>query len=293
MRFRFIHQHTAEFPVNALCRTLEVSRSGFYRWRKAPLGKRAAWREDLARAVRAAHADSRGIYGSPRVHRALLAAGRCVCRNSVAGIMREKGLRSLCHKRFRIRTTDSAHPHPIAPNLLNRRFHITHLNRVWLSDITCIPTDEGVLYLAGVMDLCSRRIIGWSMAPHMRAELAIDALRMALQRRGLWGGLAASSALLHHSDRGSQYACAHYQRLLKRHGITPSMSGTGNCYDNAPKERFWAALKTELIHPQRFRTRADARSAIFHYIEVFYNRQRLHSALGYLTPQQFEDTLAR
>jgi len=291
MTFRFIAHHTGEFPVNAMCRTLQVSRSGFYRWRRAPTGKRQAWREDLAKAVVQAHQQSRGTYGSPRVHRALLASGRSVCRNSVAKIMQECGLKSRRHRRFRLGATDSRHDHPVAPNLLDRRFHPTRLNRVWLTDITCIPTAEGLLYLAGVMDLCSRRIIGWSMAEHCRAELAIDALGMALRARGLWGGLAGPGGLLHHSDRGVQYACADYQALLRSHHITVSMSRVGDCYDNAPAESFWATLKTELVHQRPFATRAQARAAIFDYIEVFYNRQRQHSALGYVSPERFEATL--
>jgi putative transposase len=285
--FAFIRDHQDAFPVQFMCETLGVSSSGYYAWRDRPASKRAARRTELAEKIQDVHQANRCVYGSPRVHRALLARGEKVCRNTVAKVMRTHGIRARTHRRFKARTTDADHPHPIAPNTLNRNFACSRLNQVWLTDITYIHTGEGFLYLAGVMDLCSRRIIGWSMADHLRAELVGDALKMALATRGFKDG-AALPDLLHHSDRGVQYACDEYQALLRRHGIAVSMSNTGDCYDNAPKESFWGKLKTELVHHQRFAARAQARAAVFDYIEVFYNRQRLHSSLDYTSPERFE-----
>jgi putative transposase len=282
MKFTFIRGHRVEFPVRAMCRVLEVSTSGFYRWIREPVGRRDRRREDLAAAIERVHQANRGVYGSPRVHAALIQEGRAVCRNTVAKVMKQRGIQARTHRRFKVRTTDSNHDHPIAPNVLDRNFTAEKLDRVWLTDITSIPTDEGWLYLAGVMDLCSRRIIGWSMAEHLRAGLVCDALNMALAAR------RPGSDLLHHSDRGVQYACEEYRTLLEARGITVSMSGVADCYDNAPKESFWGKLKTELVYLERFATREQARAAIFDYIETFYNRVRLHSSLGYVSPERFE-----
>lgn len=282
MKFTFIRNYRQEFPVAAMCRTLEVSRSGFFRFLADPVGKRQKRREELAAAIRRVRQGRREVYGSPRVHRQLVQEGHRVCRNTVAKAMKEAGIQAKTQRRFKVRTTDSNHQHPIAANLLERDFAVEKLNGVWLTDITYIPTDEGFLYLAGVMDLCSRKIIGWSMADHLRAELACDALNMALQAR------RPSADLLHHSDRGVQYACQEYRQILSGQGITVSMSGPGNCYDNAPKESFWGKLKTELVYLSHFATRQQARAAIFEWIECFYNRERLHSSLGYVSPERFE-----
>jgi putative transposase len=282
MKFTFIRQHREEFPVVDMCRVLEVSKSGFYRWARSPIGKRDRRRLELGDAVQRVHRANRGVYGSPRVHAALIEEGRSVCRNTVAKVMKQRGITARTHRRFKVRTTDSNHDHPIAPNLLDRNFKAGKLNRAWLTDITYIPTDEGWLYLAGVMDLCSRRIIGWSMAEHLRADLVCGALNMALAAR------SPGADLLHHSDRGVQYACGEYQTLLSARGITASMSGVGDCYDNAPAESFWGKLKTELVYLERFVTREQARAAIFEYIVCFYNRVRLHSSLGYVSPEAFE-----
>lgn len=282
MKFVFIKEHRSEFPVVDMCRVLEVSRSGFYRWAGEPVGKRECRRVELGDAIVRVHAANRGVYGSPRVHAALVQEGRRVCRNTVAKVMKQRGIKARTHRRFKVRTTDSNHDHPIAPNLLERRFAADGLNRAWLTDITYIPTDEGWLYLAGVMDLCSRKIIGWSMAEHMRADLVCDALNMALAAR------RPGADLLHHSDRGVQYACDEYQRLLAVRGVRVSMSGVADCYDNAPQESFWGKLKTEMVYLEHFATREQARAAIFEYIECFYNRVRLHSSLGYVSPERFE-----
>lgn len=285
MKFTFIKAHKTEFPVVDMCRVLAVSTSGFYRWSKSPVGKRERCRQELGDAIARVHESNRGVYGSPRVHAVLIEEGRDVCRNTVAKVMRQRGIQARTHRRFKVRTTDSNHDHPIAANVLDREFKTDKINTRWTTDITYIPTGEGVLYLAGVMDLCSRKIIGWSMAEHMRAELVCDALNMALDAR------RPGADLLHHSDRGAQYACGDYQALLKARGITVSMSGVGDCYDNAPTESFWGTLKTELVYLERFATREQARAAIFDYIECFYNRVRLHSALGYVSPERFEAAL--
>jgi len=282
MTFAFIQDHLEAFPVRLACQTLGVSRSGYYAWKVRPASARWRRRAELTEQIRSVHEENRRVYGSPRVHRALLDRGQRVCRNTVAAIMRAQGIRARKPRMFRVATTDSDHAHPVAPNLLARRFHADRLDQVWLTDMTFIPTGEGPLYLAGVMDLCSRRIIGWSMADHQRVELVQDALTMALRARRPRAGL------LHHSDRGVQYACGQYQSLLRSCGITVSMSRLGDCLDNAPQESFWSTLKTELVHRERFPTRHQARAAIFDYIESFYNRKRLHSSLGYVSPERFE-----
>lgn len=282
MIFGFIDEHKQRFPVQLMCDTLGVSTSGYYAARSRPDSPRELQRNELASEIRSVHAQSQEIYGSPRVHQSLLRAGRHVCRNTVAKLMKSLGIKARSHRRFRVATTDSAHPHRIAPDRLQRRFAVAELNRVWASDITYVPTDEGFLYVAGVMDLASRRIVGWSMSTTMHAELTCQAFIMAVRNR------RPAPGLLHHSDRGVQYACDQYQRLLRSHGAVPSMSRRGNCYDNAVPESFWGRLKTELVHGRRFATREQAKRAIFEYIEVFYNRQRLHSTLGYQSPEQFE-----
>lgn len=283
MKFAFIEEHlSADFPLAAACDALGVSRSGYYARRARPASARDARRAELAAKVRAVHEGSRGVYGSPRVSRALAAAGEAACENTVAKVMREQGIRAKGKRKFVPRTTDSGHGRPVADNVLGRQFTAGLPDRKWAADITYVATGEGWLYLAGVIDLCTRKIVGWSMADHMRADLVSDALGMALARR------RPAAGLLHHSDRGSQYASEDYQHLLQSHGIECSMSGRGDCWDNAVMESFWATLKTELVHHERYATRDQARASIFEYLEVFYNRQRLHSALGYLSPEQFE-----
>ena len=285
MKFAFIQQELGGFAVDVCCAVLGVSRAGYYAWRDRPVSARAARRERIAGRIRVAHEANRRVYGSPRVHQVLLAEGERVCRNTVAGIMRQIGIRARTKRKFVPRTTDSNHHRPVAPNLLERRFDAERPNQKWAVDITYVPTAEGWLYLAGVMDLCSRRIVGWSMADHMRSELVLDALAMAMARR------QPPPGLLHHSDQGVQYASEDYQHLLDRHEMRPSMSGRGDCWDNAPKESFWSTIKTELIHHENYATREQARQSIFEYIETFYNRTRLHSSLGYRSPEAFEASL--
>ena len=274
--------------MEALCRMLEVSRSGFYAWKQRQgreLSARARRKQELAEKIRAVHQESRQTYGSPRVYQELKAQGESVCENTVARLMKENGIRSIVRKRFRMRTTDSDHAHPVAANLLERRFEQDLPNQVWAADITYVPTHEGWLYLAAVIDLCSRKIVGWAMADHLRAELCGQALEMALKRR------RPREGLIHHSDRGVQYACGDYRDLLEEHGITCSMSGSGDCYDNAVMESFFKTLKAELVYQQEYQTREHARRSIFEYIEIFYNRKRRHSSLGYVSPAEFEACL--
>lgn len=271
--------------MTIMCDVLEVSRSGYYAWLRRKPSSRQTRATQLADQIRQVHADSRQTYGSPRVHRQLRAQGVACSKNTVAKLMRQCGIRSKRTKKFRVTTTDSRHGHPIAANHLNQDFARQQINQAWVADITYVPTGEGWLYLAAILDLCSRKIVGWATAGHLRAELVSTALEMALLQR------TPSGPLLHHSDRGVQYACDDYQKLLSQHDIEVSMSRTGNCYDNAVMESFFSTLKQELVHHEDFATRDQARQALFEYIEVFYNRQRLHSALDYVSPHMFEVSL--
>ncbi len=268
-----------------MCEVLQVSRSGYYAWVDRPPGERERRREELVEQIRQVHEGSAATYGSPRVHAELADRRVGVCVNTVAKLMRRAGIRSVMHRRFVARTTDSGHDLPVAPNLLGREFGAKLPDQKWCCDITYVPTREGFLYLAAVMDVCSRRIIGWGMADHLRTELCLDALDMALRSRRPGGGL------VHHSDRGVQYASVDYRRMLQSHDICVSMSRAGDCYDNAMMESFWGTLKTELVHHRDYRTRAEARQSIFRYIECWYNRRRRHSAIGYKSPEQFEASL--
>ena len=286
MKFAFIEQSlAAEYPVDACCQVLQVSRSGYYASLERPVSVRAQRRQELAAKIQEVHQQNRQVYGSPRICQALNAQGHKVCQNTVADIMKQRDIRAKTKKKFVPRTTDSNHQQPVAENLLDRQFTACLPNQKWVADITYIPTDEGWLYLAGVMDLCSRKLVGWSMADHMRVDLVADALGMALQRRRPGAGL------LHHSDRGVQYASDDYLHMLQDAGSQVSMSGKGDCWDNAAMESFWSTLKTELVHHQQYATHAEARASIFEYIEVFYNRKRLHSSLGYQSPEAFEASL--
>jgi transposase InsO family protein len=271
-----------------MCGLLEVSRSGYYAWlnrQGCEPCRRDQRRAELVEKILVVHAQSRETYGSPRVYQELKARGEEVCENTVAKLMKEQGVRSIVRRRFRVRTTDSAHGHPTAPNLLERCFEQQSPNQAWCADITYIPTGEGWLYLSAVIDLCSRKIVGWSMADHLRAELCQDALGMALTQR------RPDAGLLHHSDRGVQYACGDYRQMLEDKGLECSMSGRGDCWDNAVMESFFKTLKTELVYHRKFATRAEAMGAIFEYIEVFYNRKRRHSSLGYVSPEEYEASL--
>ncbi len=267
-----------------MCEVLEVSRSGFYTWRSRSPSERSRRHCELLNEMKTIHSNhNMKCYGSPRVHKELAARGKPCSENTVANLMRKHGLVARTRKKYRA-TTDSTHSLAVAENLLNRGFEQDSPDRVWLADITCIWTAEGWLYLAAVLDTHSRKIVGWSMSPQMPASLVMNALRMALGRRCP----DRASSLLHHSDRGSQYASRAFQELLREHNITCSMSRRANCWDNAMMESFFATLKKELIHHESYATRDAARHSVFEYIELFYNTRRRHSALGYLSPVQFE-----
>lgn len=271
----------ANYPVTLMCRVLGVSRSGLYAWQRRRPSQRAQADECLREQIRSVHAASRGTYGSPRVHQGLRRDGVRVARKRVERLMRQDGLRGRVRRRFR-RTTDSNHKLPVAPNTLNRQFSVDAPDRVWAGDITYIRTAAGWGYLAVILDLHSRMVVGWALADHMRTELVEQALVAALGKR------TPSSDLLHHSDRGSQYASGSYRQRLQAHGIAVSMSRRGDCYDNPVVESFFGSLKQELVHLASWRDLAAARAALHDYIEVFYNRQRLHSSLGYRTPAEVD-----
>ena len=281
MRFEFIQAQKAHFPVEFMCEQLEVSRSGYYAWAERPESTRQQQDKQLAQEVQKAHRDSRGTYGSPRVHAELQAQGHKVSRKRVARLMGEQQLEAR-RKRRTVRTTDSNHKNPVAPNVLERDFSPDQPNSTWATDITYVWTSEGWLYLAVVLDLFSRMVVGWSISERIDTQLVLGALEMALE------GREPPRGLIHHSDRGSQYASAEYRQALASRGIQCSMSRKGNCWDNAVVESFFSSLKQELVYTTHFDTRHQARSALFEYIEVFYNRRRRHSSLGYLSPLDYE-----
>ena len=281
MRFQYIEDHRNEFPVTLMCGTLGVSSSGYYVWRKRPPSGREMANRELYKKIEVVYNENHGVYGSPRIYRALKKQGVVCSENRVARLIRLRGLRAKQTKLFRV-TTKRNKTHPVAPNLLNRDFEADRPNQKWLTDITYIRTQEGWLYLAAVLDLYSRRIVGWAMSERMTSDLTVDALKMAIVQR------QPELALIHHSDQGSQYTDGTYQALLKNHGIQVSMNGVGSWYDNAPMESFFGTLKSEWVYHRVYRTRDEARSDIFYYIEAFYNRRRLHSSLGYLSPEEYE-----
>jgi len=281
VKYACVDRRRDRYPVRMMCRLLRVSASGYYAWRIRAESSRTTSDRALMMEIRQVHQDSKGVYGSPRVHAELLAKGIPVGRHKVARLMRLARLGGCPKRRFRV-TTQRDPRHPVANNLLKQNFSTDAPNRCWAADITYIPTREGWLYLAVVMDLYSRRVVGWSMSRWMSRRLVLAALRMAIDAREPAGGL------VHHSDRGGQYTSDDFRDELARHGIDCSMSGTGNCYDNAVVESFFASLKRERVNRVRYRTRDEARADIFDYIEVFYNRKRRHGYLGNISPDDFE-----
>lgn len=286
MKFAFVEEHRQRYPLWLLCRAVNISVSGYYRWRRrkqrVALTPRQQENQRLSQAIRTIHAASYATYGSPRIHAQLRSEGWQCSKQRVERLMRQAGLRGKCKRRCRPVTTQSQHSLPVAENLLNQDFAAQQPNAKWTGDITYIPTAQGWLYLAVILDLFSRKVVGWAMDTTMTADLVRRALHAALITR------RPPAGLLHHSDRGSQYASQPYQTLLKQQRIRVSMSRTGNCYDNAVTESFFATLKVERVHDQRYASPTEAKRDIFQYIEGFYNRCRLHSALGYLSPDQFE-----
>ena len=272
-----------EYSIQELCAALAVTRSGYHAWAGRPPGPRAQADAGLLPLIRQAHQDSRQTYGSPRIRTWLQQRGRRCGRNRIGRLMREAGLSSRLRRRFRpVSLTDSNHDLPVAPNRLPELGVPRQRDAVWVADITYVETAEGWLYVAGVLDRCTRRCIGWAMGDSLHTTLPLAALEMALRQR------RPSTGLVHHSDRGVQYCSNAYRQRLALAGVIPSMSRPGNCYDNATMESFWSSLKRELVHRCQFATRAEARTAIFEWIEVFYNRERFHSALGYKSPVDFE-----
>jgi putative transposase len=286
VKYAFIEEQRTNHRVRRMCELLVVSRAGFYEWRGRPLSKRARANAELQETVIGIHTASRGTYGRPRIHAELVATGTKVGAKRVGHIMKAAGIAGMQPRRFR-KTTDSAHALPIAENKLARGFDVAEIggkNRVWAGDVTYLQTREGWLYLAVVLDLFSRRVIGWSMGTTMQRELVIDALTAALRDR------RPPIGTMFHSDRGSQYASAAFRKELTKHGMTASMSGKGECWDNAVVESFFGSMKTELGDPI-WESKVLARAAVFDYIETWYNSRRRHSTLGYLSPEQFESKL--
>jgi putative transposase len=281
-KLAFISAHGSTYSIRLLCTVLGVARSWFHDWRAGNHAAAASSsaEADLVSQIRGIFQDSGERYGAPRIHAELRSQGIRIARKRVARLMRENRIRPPRRKKRPPITTDSRHDYGIAPNLLQRAFEAERPNAIWLADITYVATDEGWLYLAAVKDMATREIVGWSMADHLKSSLCENALRMAIQHH------APPAGLIHHSDRGVQYACGSYRRILDRHEIRASMSRKGDCLDNAPMESFFGSLKTELVYRTRFRTRQEAKAALFEYIEIFYNRRRRHSGIGYRTPAQ-------
>lgn len=281
MKFRFVQEHRETFRVGKMCEVLKVSRSGFYAWLDRQPSRRVLEDATISEQVRKLHRETHGIYGSPRIHRLLRKRGESWGRHRIARIMREEGLQARCMKQFHwISTTRGERP--AAPDLVQRVFSAVRRDRIWVGDVTQIRTGEGWLYLAMLMDLYSRKIVGWSTSHSPRQEIALEALEMAVAQRRPRPGL------IHHSDRGGQYGSAAYQDLLDEHGIRCSMSRPGQCLDNAAAESFFHTLKTEWIYHAHYKTRREARLAIFEYIESFYNTTRMHSSLDYRSPEEYE-----
>jgi transposase InsO family protein len=281
VKFAFIHAEKARWPIEVQCEVFEVSRSGYYAWTGRPASARAVEDAALVVEIKAAHKTGRGAYGSPRVHRELRAKGRRIGKKRVERLMREEGIVARKKRRFR-RTTDSNHPHPIAPNVLERDFHVELPNTAWVTDVTYVWTYEGWLYLAAILDLFSRRVVGWAASANNDRALALSALDRAIATR------APTPGMIHHSDRGSVYASADYGEALKKLGAVKSMSRKGDCWDNAVAESFFATIKGEMIDHADYLTRGAAITAIADYIDGFYNPYRRHSALDYVSPIEFE-----
>ena len=288
MRIEFVHEHRHTWPVAVICRALEVSRSAYYQSRHREPSEAAKRRSTILDEIKSIRSQPKqGCYGSPRVHQEMLRKGIQCCVNTVAKIMKMAGISAKKKSRFRVATTDSNHSDPIAPNLLNQQFHVDSINQVWLTDFTYIPTAEGFTFVCAMEDLASRKIVGWASSRHIDSVLALAALNQAIAFRSPKAGLIV------HSDRGSQYASGAFRKRLSDCGFRPSMSGKGNCYDNAPMESFFKSYKTEEVYHQNYATHEEATRGAADYIDGFYNAKRLHSALGYLSPNEYEAQLSK
>lgn len=283
MRFEFIDRYRSEFAVKKLCRNMSVSRGAYYKWRSRGVSPRESANEKLLVHIKAAFHENRDVYGSPRITHELRSQGFVCSENRVARLMRKNGIRACTKRKFKVTTTQSRHDLPVAPNLVNQCFQASSPNRLWTSDITYLWTREGWLYLAVILDVFSRQIVGWQCSSRLTKALVINALNAAIAQR------RPGSGLIFHSDRGSQYASAEFTQLLLDHKMLQSMSAKGNCYDNSITETFFKTLKTEQVYPKElFETRLEAQHHLFDYIESFYNRKRRHSAIGYLAPVKYE-----
>lgn len=281
MRFQFIEDYSREFSVVKMCKVLHVSQSGYFKWKKHKPGQQELYRRRVKKRISEIFEDSGNIYGSPKITKLLRKKGFNITERTVGLYMHQLGLRSCVSRKFKVVTTDSNHDYPVAPNKLNQNFTSAAPNKVWVADITYIPCREGRLYLASILDLCTREIVGWRLYDRMETKLVMDALNDAYQAR------KPEKGLLHHSDRGTQYASKDYREKLLEYGMEASMSRTGNCYDNACAESFFSLLKKELLQGRRFRTKDEAYTEIYRYIEFFYNRKRIHGSIGYVSPVQY------
>lgn len=282
MKYKFIMEHRGEFRLGKMCEALEVSRSGYHKYIKGKISQRRRENQFLLERIKNIHQQHWGVYGSPRIYQELRKQGIMCNKKRVVRIMHDYGVRAKTKKRFKV-TTNSDHSYEIAENILNRKFNFTEINTAWVSDITYIFTQEGWLYLACILDLCSRMIVGWSMSKNLSSSLVIGALDQAINKR------CYNPGIIFHSDRGSQYASKDVKQFLCNHNMVQSMSRRGNCYDNAVMESFFHSIKTEFINFKQFQTRQEAEIGIFEYIEIFYNRQRSHSSIGYCSPVEFEN----
>lgn len=287
MRFQFIEDHRSEFSVVKMCKVLEVSTSGYFKWRNHKPSQQGVQRERIKERIVHYYNDSDSVYGSPKITKLLLKEGYNITERTVSIYMKELGLRSCVSKKFKVCTTNSNHEYPVAPNRLNQEFTTTAPNKVWVVDITYIPCREGRLYLATVLDLYTREIVGWRLYGHLETQLVLDALEDAYKLRN------PEKGLLHHSDRGSQYASKDYRERLEEYKMEASMSRTGNCYDNACAESFFSLVKKELLRGRKFQTKDQAYTEIYRYIEFFYNRKRIHGSIGYVSPVQYSQQYCR
>ncbi|MEK5390257.1 MULTISPECIES: IS3 family transposase [Heyndrickxia] len=281
VKYEFIHKNRSQFRVEKMCKVLGVSKSGYFKWLNRPKSNRQKKHEKLAQKILKTHLEFKQRYGSVKITKTLNKRGMKVSERTVSRIMTKNQWKSCTVKKYKA-TTNSKHKHPVSENVLDRQFKASKPNQFWVTDITYIPTNEGWLYLATVMDLYSRKIVGWAMGKTMTKELVISALKMAYKRQ------KPGKGVIHHSDRGVQYASSEYQKLLKKYHMIGSMSRKGNCYDNACIESFHGILKRELVYQTKYRTREEAKKSLFEYIEFFYNSKRIHSTLGYCTPNEFE-----
>lgn len=284
MKYQFIQIHRSEFSVKKMSQILKISKSGYYKWGNKNPSNREEENDMLLNQIKDIYADNKGRYGSPRITKELIKTGKRYGKNRITRLMRKNNIMAKTKRKFKI-TTNSKHNYPAAPNLLKQDFTAAGINQKWVSDITYIYTKEGWLYLAGILDLCSKKIVGWSMGCRLTRDLSIKALEQALKRRNIDGDLIL------HSDRGIQYSCHDYTDLITDNSLIQSMSGKGNCYDNAAMESFFKTLKTELVHWEKYATRDEAKKSVFEYIEVYYNRKRMHSSIGYMNPVEFENSL--